>query len=77
VESAVLNAGDDQARVAIDAAEVRAQVSVDSRYGTWTPRSAQVLPPVSPVRLDVLHPSANNAGASAPRAATSSTGKTS
>ena len=77
VESAVLNAGDDQARVAIDAAEVRAQVSVDKRYGTWVPRAAQVAPPVSPVRLDVLDPSANSAGTGAPRATTSSTGKTS
>jgi PPIC-type PPIASE domain len=64
VETAVQNAGSQKAQAAITAAERRASVSVDPRYGTWVPVSASVFTPFTPEVSDVLNPAANEVGAS-------------
>jgi hypothetical protein len=76
VHSAVQSAGSVKARTVITAAEERAAVSVDPRYGTWIPKEVAVVPPVAPVALDVLNPSVNQATVTPTTAtpATSSTG---
>lgn len=62
VESAVQNAGAAKAGTAIEAAEKKADVTVDHRYGKWKASSAEVLPPSSPAAVDVLNPSVNGVG---------------
>jgi hypothetical protein len=62
VENAVQDAGATKAGTAIDAAEKKAAITVDSRYGQWKATSAHVLPPSSPAKVDVLNPSANGVG---------------
>lgn len=62
VESAVQNAGAAKASTTIEAAEKKADVTVDSRYGQWKATSAEVLPPSSPAKVDVLNPSVNGVG---------------
>jgi hypothetical protein len=77
VNSAAENAGATLARTAIDAAEKRASVNVDPRYGSWDPTEAQILPPVSPAAVDVLNATVNSpATTTAAAAATPSTGQT-
>jgi hypothetical protein len=55
---------------------MRANVLVDSRYGTWIPKDVAVVPPTAPNQLDVLNASVNLAPATSTTAtpATSSTG---
>jgi hypothetical protein len=65
VESAVQDAGAAKAGTVIEAAEKKADVTVDGRYGQWTATSAEVLPPTSPAAVDVLNPSVNGAGTAA------------
>jgi hypothetical protein len=60
VEAAVQNAGATKARAAVNAAEKKASVSVDGRYGAWTPARALIVPPVSPIPGDVLNAAANS-----------------
>lgn len=55
VQAAVQNAGANKARSVINAAEKTAAISVDQRYGQWTPAKAQVIPPSSPLPGDVLN----------------------
>ena len=55
-------AGSQVAQRAVTAAERRASVSVDPRYGTWVPVSASVFTPFTPRVTDVLNPVANEAG---------------
>ena len=56
VEGAVQNAGAAKARTTINAAEKRADVSVDRRYGRWVP-AAQSPRRRSPATGDLLNPS--------------------
>ncbi len=60
VQAAAETAGADKARTAINAAERRATVTVDPRYGNWAPVKAEVIPPTSPPVTDVLNAPANN-----------------
>ncbi len=69
VIEAVQSAGATRADREIEAAEKRADVSVDRRYGRWRPASVQVIPPVSPAAVDVLNPSANGLGTTTSTAA--------
>ena len=62
VQAAVQNAGANKARSVIDAAEKTAAISVDQRYGQWTPARAQVVPPSSPLPGDVLHAAVDSPG---------------
>ena len=57
VESAVEAAGASKAGTIIQAAEKRANISVDRRYGEWV--ATQVLPPPSPPASDLLNPTVN------------------
>ena len=57
VESAVEAAGASKAGTIIRAAEKRANISVDRRYGEWV--ATQVLPPPSPPASDLLNPTVN------------------
>lgn len=77
VQAAAESAGADKARSAINAAERRATISVDARYGTWKPAKAEVLPPSSPPVIDVLNPVANNPAAVAATSSTASSGQNS
>jgi hypothetical protein len=61
VAQVVQQKGERAASTAINAAERRASVSVDPRYGTWVPVSASVLTPFTPKPSDVLNASANQA----------------
>jgi hypothetical protein len=62
VRAALQNAGADKARSVIDAAEKEASISVDQRYGQWTPARAQVIAPVSPPPDDVLNAAVDSPG---------------
>jgi len=62
VESAVTAAGATKAQTLIDKAEKSAKVSVDGRYGQWKTAQAEILPPTSPLAVDVLNPSVNSVG---------------
>jgi hypothetical protein len=64
VENAVQDAGATKASTTIEAAEKNADITVDSRYGRWSATSAEVLPPSSPAKVDVLNPSVNGVGTS-------------
>jgi hypothetical protein len=75
VLGAVQRAGATKAGKLIDAAEKKAAVSVDRRYGQWKATTAQVLPPGSPAAVDVLNPSANGVGTAT--SSVSSTGQSS
>ena len=57
VEGAVEAAGASKAGTIIQAAEKRATISVDRRYGEWV--ATQVLPPPSPPASDLLNPTVN------------------
>jgi hypothetical protein len=70
VQGAVQSAGSATAQKVIEAAEGKASVSVDPRYGTWTPKTAQTIPPVAPPVDEVLNSAANAPGTAAPSAAT-------
>jgi len=61
VVDAVLQAGAAPAQRVIEAAERRAEVSVDPRYGVWVPVRAQVLVPFTPAPSDVPNAAANTA----------------
>jgi PPIC-type PPIASE domain len=61
VAQVVQQNGSARAQRAIQAAERRASVSVDPRYGVWVPVRAQVLVPFVPAASDILNASANNA----------------
>ncbi len=61
VEQAVQQAGAASTQRAITAAERRASVTVDPRYGVWVPVQASVFTPFTPHTSDVLNPSANTA----------------
>jgi hypothetical protein len=62
VSRAAQAAGSQVAQQAVTAAERRASVSVDPRYGTWVPTTASVFAPFIPRVSDVLNPAANEAG---------------
>jgi len=64
VENAVQDAGATKASTTIEAAEKNADITVESRYGRWSATSAEVLPPSSPAKVDVLNPSVNGVGTS-------------
>jgi hypothetical protein len=70
VESAVQDAGATKAGTAIEAAEKKADITVDSRYGHWKATSSEVLPPSSPAKVDVLNPSVNGVATSTSSVAT-------
>jgi hypothetical protein len=61
VSQAVQEVGARATQTAITAAERRASVSVDPRYGTWVPASASVFTPFTPEKSDVLNAPANQA----------------
>jgi hypothetical protein len=62
VQSAVQNAGANKVRSVVNAAEKTAAISVDQRYGQWTPAKAQVIPPSSPLPGDVLNAAVDSPG---------------
>jgi hypothetical protein len=68
VQVAAQSAGSTKARSAINGAEKAASISVNQRYGEWTPARAVIVPPVSPLSGDVLNGAVNR-----PAAATSPT----
>ncbi len=76
VRAAVESAGSDKARTVINAAEKKAKISVDRRYGKWTPAKAQIKPPVSPLVVDVLNAAVNSPGTTTATSGTASTGQT-
>lgn len=57
------NAGANATRAALGAAEKRAVVAVDPRYGRWVPATDLVLPPAAPVSVDVLDPAVDSPAA--------------
>jgi hypothetical protein len=61
VSQAVQEVGARATQTAITAAERRAAVTVDPRYGTWVPASASVFTPFTPEKSDVLNAPANQA----------------
>jgi hypothetical protein len=61
VAQAVQEVGAKATQAAISAAERRASVTVDQRYGKWQPVTASVFPPFTPERSDVLNAPANEA----------------
>jgi hypothetical protein len=58
VEDAMLSSGSSQTTALLRAANARARVTVDPRYGQVTPGSILVSPPKSPPAASVLDPSA-------------------
>jgi hypothetical protein len=64
VSQAAQAAGSQVAQQAVTAAERRASVKVDPRYGTWVPVTASVFTPFTPKVSDVLNPGANEAAVS-------------
>jgi hypothetical protein len=60
VEAAVENAGANKTRTALNAAEKKASIVVDSRYGDWSASQAVVVPPVSPLPGDLLNAAVNS-----------------
>jgi hypothetical protein len=62
VLSAVQGAGAPKVSTLISNAGKRATVSVDGRYGEWTPSKTQVLPPSAPLAVDLLNPSVDGSG---------------
>ena len=77
VLSAVQTAGSTKAEAEIGAAEKKAGISVDRRYGQWKATTAQVLPPGSPAAVDVLNPSVNGVGTTATTPTSTATGQSS
>ncbi len=69
VQQAAESIDQSDAQSAIGTQERLAHVSVNPRYGAWTPVSAQVIVPSSPPQTDVL-----NSGVNAPPADTSASG---
>jgi hypothetical protein len=63
VSTAAQAAGTKATETVLTAAERRASVSVDPRYGTWVPVTASVFVPFTPEHTDVLNPSANEVAA--------------
>jgi hypothetical protein len=61
VSQAVQEVGAQATQTAITAAERRAAVTVDPRYGTWVPARASVFTPFTPEKSDVLNAPANQA----------------
>lgn len=61
VAQIVVQKGATRAQTVIQAAERRAAVSVDPRYGVWVPGTAQVFTPFVPEPSDVLNAGANAA----------------
>lgn len=61
VSQAVQEVGARATQAAISAAERRASVKVDPRYGTWIPARASVFTPFTPPASDVLNAPANEA----------------
>jgi hypothetical protein len=76
VRAAVESAGSDKASSVINATEKKAAIVVDGRYGEWTPAQAQIIPPVSPLAVDVLNTAANSPATTTASSATASTGQT-
>jgi hypothetical protein len=76
VQDAVESAGADKTRAAINAAEKSAVISVDGRYGEWTPAKAQILPPTSPLPADILNAAADSPVTTTAKSSTASTGTT-
>ncbi len=61
VRAAVESAGADKARSVINAAEKKATIGVDGRYGQWAPPKAEIVPPpVPPLAVDVLNTAVNS-----------------
>ena len=74
VENSVLNAGSARTTALLQAANRRAQVTADPRYGRVAPGSVALLLPKSPASTDLLNPNAN---LPAPPASAGSSGSTS
>jgi hypothetical protein len=74
VAAVVQQAGAKATQTALTAAERRASVTIDPRYGAWIPAQAQVFPPLLPSQPDVLNASANVAPVTAAPASASPTG---
>ncbi|HEX3947139.1 MAG TPA: hypothetical protein VHW47_05515, partial [Acidimicrobiales bacterium] len=70
VENAVLNAGSARTSVLIQAADRRAQVTADPRYGRVAPKTVALRPAKSPAPAFVLNPTVNLA--SSPKSQVSS-----
>ena len=75
VQAAAESAGAGKARSAINAAERKAAVTVDARYGSWVPLKAQVVPPPSPPVSDVLNAAANNPASTTTTSSSASSGQ--
>lgn len=76
VESAVQNAGATKARAEVDAAEKSAHVWVNGRYGQWRQAQSAILPPTSPLTIDVLNSSVNGSGTVASQTTSPASGQT-
>jgi hypothetical protein len=76
VRAAAESAGSDKARSVISAAEKKAAIALDGRYGEWTAAKAQVIPPVSPLAVDVLNTAVNGPGPTKATSPATSTGQT-
>ncbi len=76
VEDAVQNVGADNARVTINAAERRAVVAVNPRYGRWVPARTQIAAPTSPLPGDLLNRSVDRPLTVTAATATPSSGQT-
>jgi hypothetical protein len=76
VEAAVQSAGSPKTQKVIEAAEKAASISVDQRYGQWTPARALIVPPPSPLSGDVLNTAVNSPGTSTSTTTSTSTATT-
>jgi hypothetical protein len=77
VQAAVQSAGATKARTAVNAAEKKASIAVDGRYGEWTPSRALIVPPPSPFVGDLLNTAANSPGSTTTSKGTTSSGTSS
>jgi len=73
VQHAVQSKGAATTQKVIDAAEKRASVWLDPRYGSWVPKEAQIVVPEEPLVADVFNPLVDNP-VSATSASTTPTG---
>jgi len=76
VQDAVQSAGAGKAQSAINAAEKRAAISVNQRYGRWEPAHGEILAPTSPLPDDLLNRSVDTPVSASAKATPSSTGQT-
>jgi hypothetical protein len=76
VEAAVQAVGASKARVAISAAERRAVIRVNPRYGRWMAAQTQIAAPTSPVSEDLLNRTVDTPVTAPAATASSSSGQT-